>query len=35
VVRSRIARRVIPGSEEWQILYRRYMEEEIRKARGK
>ncbi|MGH7899045.1 MAG: DUF507 family protein [Candidatus Binatia bacterium] len=35
VVRSRIPRRVIPGSEEWNILYRRYMEEELRKVRGK
>ena len=34
VVRSRIPRRVMPGTEEWEILYRRYMDEEIRKARG-
>ncbi len=34
VVRSRIPRRVAPGSSEWEILYRRYMEEEIRKIRG-
>ena len=34
VVRSRIPRRVIPGTEEWEILYRRYMDEEIRKSRG-
>lgn len=34
VVRSRIPRRVTPGSSEWEILYRRYMEEEIRKVRG-
>jgi len=33
VVRSRIPRRVIPGTEEWEILYRRYMNEEIRKSR--
>jgi uncharacterized protein len=33
VVRSRIPRRVIPGTEEWEILYRRYMDEEIRKSR--
>jgi len=34
VVRSRIPRRVMPGTEEWEILYRRYMDEEMRKARG-
>jgi hypothetical protein len=34
VVRSRIPRRVIPGTEEWEILYRRYMDDEIRKSRG-
>lgn len=34
VVRSRIPRRVMPGTEEWEILYRRYMEEEIRKVQG-
>ena len=34
VVRSRIPRRVMPGTEEWEILYRRYMNEEIRKSRG-
>jgi hypothetical protein len=34
VVRSRIPRRVMPGTEEWEILYRRYMDEEIRKGRG-
>jgi hypothetical protein len=33
VVRGRIPRRVVPGSGEWDILYRRYMEEEIRKAK--
>ena len=33
-VRKRIPRRVVPGSAEWEILYRRYMEEEIRKSRG-
>jgi hypothetical protein len=31
VVRSRIPRRVTPGTEEWEILYRRYMDEEMRK----
>ena len=34
VVRSRIPRRVAPGSQEWEILYRRYMEEEVRKVQG-
>ena len=34
VVRSRIPRRVAPGTQEWEILYRRYMDEEIRKATG-
>jgi hypothetical protein len=34
VVRSRIPRRVSPGTEEWEILYRRYMDEEIRKVQG-
>jgi uncharacterized protein len=33
LVRSRIPRRVTPGTEEWEILYRRYMDEEIRKVR--
>lgn len=31
VVRSRIPRRVMPGTGEWEILYRRYMDEEVRK----
>ncbi len=34
VVRSRIPRRVMPGTAEWEILYRRYMDEEIRKVQG-
>ena len=34
VVRSRIPRRVTPGTQEWEILYRRYMDEEVRKATG-
>lgn len=33
-VRGRIPRRVPPGSPEWDILYRKYMEEELRKTRG-
>ncbi len=32
VVRSRIPRRVMPGTTEWEILYRRYMDEETRKV---
>ena len=34
VVRARIPKRVVPGTAEWDVLYRRYMEEEIRKKRG-
>lgn len=34
VVRSRIPRRVRSGTAEWEILYRRYMDEEIRKVQG-
>ena len=34
VVRSRIPRRVMPGTEEWDLLYRRHMAEEIRKVQG-
>jgi hypothetical protein len=34
VVRARIPKRVMAGTPEWDILYRRYMEEEIRKVRG-
>jgi len=34
LVRAKIPRRVAPGTGEWDILYRRYMEEEIRKKRG-
>jgi hypothetical protein len=34
VVRSRIPHRVYPGTAEWEILYRRYMDEEIRKVQG-
>jgi hypothetical protein len=36
VVRRKIAslsRRVVPGSTEWDILYRRYFEEELRKRK--
>jgi hypothetical protein len=34
IVRARIPKRVPPGTAEWEILYRRYMEEELRKVRG-
>jgi len=34
IVRSRIPRRVASGTAEWEILYRRYMDEEIRKVGG-
>ena len=36
VVRRKIAslsRRVVPGSTEWDVLYRRYFEEELRKRK--
>ena len=33
VVRRKIPPRVAPGTAEWEILYRRYMEEELRKSR--
>ncbi|MGH7803199.1 MAG: DUF507 family protein [Candidatus Binatia bacterium] len=33
VVRGRMPRTVLPGSREWDILYRKLMEEEIRKAK--
>ena len=35
IVRSRIPRRVAPGTAEWEILYRRYMDEEILKVQGR
>ena len=35
IVRSRIPRRVAPGTAEWEILYRRYMDEEILKIQGR
>ncbi len=28
-----LSRRVVPGSTEWDVLYRRYFEEELRKQR--
>lgn len=33
VVRGRMPRSVLPGSREWDILYRKLMEEELRKAK--
>jgi hypothetical protein len=33
VVRAKIPRHVTPGSQEWDIFYRRTMEEEVRKHR--
>lgn len=36
IVRRKIAslsRRVVPGSTEWDVLYRRYFEEELRKRK--
>jgi len=35
VVRSRIPRRVSVGTVEWEILYRKYMDEEVRKLQGR
>lgn len=34
LVRARMPPRVLPGSREWDILYRRYSEEEQRKLSG-
>jgi hypothetical protein len=31
LARSRMPKRVVPGSREWDVLYRRYYEEERRK----
>ena len=33
VVRARMPKNALPGSRDWDILYRKLMEEEIRKAR--
>ena len=35
VVRSRIPPRVAAGTVEWEILYRKYMDEEVRKLQGR
>jgi hypothetical protein len=32
--RARMPKRVVPGSREWDVLYRRYYEEERRKQGG-
>ena len=34
VVRAKMPRNVTPGSREWDVVYRRTMEEQIRKYRG-
>ena len=34
LVRARMPRRVVPGSREWDVLYRRYYEEERRRLGG-
>lgn len=34
LARGRMPKRVVPGSREWDILYRRYYEEERRKLGG-
>ena len=34
LARARIPKRVVPGSREWDVLYRRYYEEERRKLGG-
>lgn len=35
LVRARMPRRVVPGSREWDVLYRKYYEEERRKLGGR
>ncbi len=34
LARARMPKRVLPGSREWDVLYRRYFEEERRKLGG-
>ncbi|HYV57850.1 MAG TPA: DUF507 family protein [Candidatus Nitrosopolaris sp.] len=34
LVRARMPKRVVPGSREWDVLYRRYYEEERRRLGG-
>lgn len=33
LARARMPKRVLPGSREWDVLYRKYFEEEVRKHR--
>ncbi len=35
LVRARMPRRVLPGSREWDVLYRKYADEERRKLEGR
>jgi hypothetical protein len=35
LARARMPRRVMPGSREWDVLYRKYYEEERRKLAGR
>ena len=35
LVRARMPKRVLPGSREWDVLYRKYYDEERRKLSGR
>jgi hypothetical protein len=35
LTRARMPKRVVPGSREWDVLYRKYYEEERRKLAGR
>jgi uncharacterized protein len=35
LVRARMPKRVLPGSREWDVLYRKYYDEERRKLAGR
>lgn len=35
LVRARMPKRVLPGSREWDVLYKKYAEEERRKLTGR
>ena len=35
LVRARMPKRIMPGSREWDVLYRKYYEEERRKLGGR
>jgi hypothetical protein len=35
LARARMPRRIMPGSREWDVLYRKYYEEERRKLGGR